>query len=108
MNAGVTFHEPFLHRDDDTFAIGMGYAKVSSASAGLDKATAAFTGTFTPTRGGETYLEVSYQYQLAPWWQLQPDMQYIFDPGGGVANPNDPAKRVGDEFVLGLRTNIVF
>jgi porin len=108
MNAGVTFHEPFLHRDDDTFAIGMGYAKVSSAAAGLDQATAAFGGTFTPTRGGETYIEVSYQYQLAPWWQLQPDLQYVFNPGGGVANPNNPTQRVGDEFVLGLRTNILF
>jgi porin len=108
MNAGVTFHEPFLHRDDDTFAIGMGYAKVSTAAAGLDQATAAFSGTFTPTRGGETYLEVSYTYQMAPWWQLQPDMQYVFNPGGGVANPNNPTQRVGDEFVLGLRTNILF
>jgi porin len=108
MNAGVTFHEPFLHRDDDTFAIGMGYAKVSSAAAGLDQATAAFSGTFTPTRGGETYLEVSYTYQMAPWWQLQPDMQYVFNPGGGVANPNNPTQRVGNEFVLGLRTNILF
>jgi porin len=108
LNAGVTLHEPFPHRDDDTFAIGMGYAKVSSAAAGLDQATAAFSGAFTPTRGGETYIEVSYQYQMAPWWQLQPDLQYIFNPGGGVANPNNPNQRVGDEFVLGLRTNILF
>ena len=35
-------------------------------------------------------------------------MQYVFNPGGGVANPNNPAQRVGDEFVLGLRTNILF
>jgi porin len=108
MNAGLTFHEPFRHRDDDTFAVGMGYTKVSSAAAGLDQATAAFTGTFVPTRGGETYIEVSYQYQVAPWWQLQPDIQYVFNPGGGLANPNNPTKRIGDEFVLGLRTNILF
>jgi porin len=108
MNAGLTFHEPFLHRDDDTFSVGMGYAKVSSNAASLDKETAAFTGTFVPTRGGETYLEVSYQYQFTPWWQLQPDVQYVFNPGGGLANPNAPAQRIGDELVLGLRTNILF
>jgi porin len=61
-----------------------------------------------PVRGGETYLEVSYQYQATPWWQLQPDIQYVFNPGGGVANPNDPATRVGNELVLGIRTNILF
>jgi porin len=108
MNAGLTFHEPILHRDDDTFSVGMGYAKVSSSAAGLDKATAFYSGSFVPTRGGETYLEVSYQYQVAPWWQLQPDMQYVFNPGGGVANPNAPASRIGNEFVLGIRTNILF
>jgi porin len=108
LNAGVTFHEPILHRDDDTFSIGMGYAKVSSAVAALDKQTAAYTGTFVPTQGGETYLEVSYQYQATPWWQLQPDIQYVFNPGGGVANPNNPSARVGNELVLGVRTNILF
>ena len=34
LNAGITFHEPFLHRDDDTFGIGMGYAHVSSSAVG--------------------------------------------------------------------------
>lgn len=108
MNAGVTFHEPIRHRDDDTFSIGMGYAKVGSYAAQLDKDTAYYTGGYVPARGGETYVEVSYQYQATPWWQIQPDIQYVFNPGGGVANPNQPDKRIGDELVLGLRTNILF
>jgi porin len=109
LNAGMTFHEPFLGRDDDTFGIGMGYAKVSGAAAALDRATGVFNpGTFVPARGGETYLELTYQYEVAPWWQLQPDIQYVFNPGGGIANPNAPTQRVGNELVLGLRTNIQF
>jgi porin len=40
--------------------------------------------------------------------QLQPDLQYVFNPGGGVQNPNDPTQRVKNELVLGMRTNIVF
>jgi porin len=108
LNAGMTFHEPFLHRDDDTFGIGMGYAKVSSSAAALDTATAFYTGGYVPARGGETFLEATYQYQVRPWWQLQPDIQYVFNPGGGVANPNAPATRVRNELVLGLRTNILF
>jgi porin len=108
LNAGLTFHEPFLHRDDDTFGIGMGYTKVGGAAAALDKATAFYTGMFFPTRGGETYVEMTYQYQVTPWWQLQPDLQYVFNPGGGIVNPNAPTQRVGNELVLGLRTNILF
>jgi porin len=108
MNAGITVHEPFKHRDDDTFAIGMGFAKVSSAVAALDRATAAFTGAFTPVRSSETYIEISYQYQVMPWWVLQPDIQYVFNPGGGVANPDNPTQKVGNELILGLRTVIQF
>jgi porin len=107
-NAGLTFHEPFLHRDDDTFGIGMGFAKVSGSVAALDKATAFFTNTYVPTRGSETFVEVTYQYQATPWLQIQPDLQYVFTPGGGLANPNDPGHRIGNELVLGVRTNILF
>ena len=68
MNAGLTFHEPFLHRDDDTFGIGMGFAKVSGSAAALDQATAVSTpAAYVPTRGSETFVEVTYQYQATPW-----------------------------------------
>lgn len=106
LNFGLDFHEPFLHRDDDTFGIGIGYAQVSARAAGLDRDTAVFTGTFNPARTGETFVEVTYAYAFTPWLQLQPDVQYVFNPGGGVANPADTGK-IKDEFVLGLRTNIL-
>ena len=73
-----------------------------------DRATGSFTGALSPARSGETYVEVSYQYQATPWWQLQPDIQYVFNPGGGIANPNNPTTRVKNELVLGLRTLILF
>jgi porin len=108
-NAGVTFHEPFLHRDDDTFAIGLGFAKVSGSDSALDKATAYYNpGTYVPRRGSETYIEITYQYQATPWCQIQPDAQYVFTPGGSVVNPGSVTQRVGNELVLGLRTNILF
>jgi porin len=107
LNAGIVFHEPFLHRDDDTFGIGMGFAQVSSQAAGLDQDTALLLGTFTPTRTDEAFIEVTYQYSVAPWLQLQPDFQYVFNPGGGVANASGTAK-IKDEAVIGVRTNILF
>lgn len=108
LNAGITFHEPFLHRDDDTFGVGMGYAHVSGRTAALDRDIGFFSGSFTPVRSGETFVEATYQYQVTPWWQLQPDFQYVFNPGAGIANPNAPAQRVKNEAVFGLRTNILF
>jgi porin len=102
MNAGFTFHEPIPHRGDDTCGIGMGYAKVSDSVADFDQTSG------LPVQSGEAFVEVTYQYQLTPWCQLQPDFQYVFNPGGGVANPNAPGQTVKDEAVFGLRMNIQF
>jgi porin len=108
MNAGLTVHEPFLHRDNDTFGIGMGYAKVASHASNLDRDTGFFTRSFFPARGAETYLEATYQYQATPWWQLQPSIQYVFDPGAGLLNPRESRQTIRNELVLGIRTNILF
>ena len=108
LNAGLVFHEPIPHRDFDTCGVGMGYAKVSSRAADLDRDTAFYTGAYYPIRSGETFLEATYQFQLTAWWQLQPDFQYVFNPGGGILNPNSPGQRVKGEAVLGLRINVLF
>ena len=34
--------------------------------------------------------------------------QYFWTPGGGVVNPSDPSKRIGNEAVFGVRTNVTF
>jgi porin len=108
MNAGFTFHEPIYHRDDDTCGVAMGYAKVGDHATDLDRETAFYTGAFHPVRSGEVFVEATYQYQLTSWCQLQPDFQYVFNPGAGIANPNAPGQRVKNEAVVGLRMNILF
>ncbi len=106
MNAGLTLHEPIFGRDDDTFGIGMGYAHVSGSASALDRAQT-FFGTNTASQTGETFVEATYQIQVTPWWQIQPDAQYVFNPGAGTLDP-DTGKKVGDEMVIGVRTNILF
>ena len=112
FNGGVVFHGPIHGRIDDTLAIGMGYAHVSGSAAGADRDLGTYntaTGPlgYLPIRSSETFFEATYQYQVRPWWQLQPDAQYVFRPGGSVANP-DTGARVRNELVLGLRTNVLF
>jgi porin len=108
MNAGVVMRDPFTYRTDDTVGLGMGFTHVSSRAAALDLDVSRYTGAFSPARSTETYVEMTYQYQVKPWWQVQPDVQYVFNPGGGLANPNAPAERVENELVLGVRTTILF
>lgn len=108
VNGGATLKAPLPGRDDDTFGIGFGVANVSHRAATLDIQTAAFTGGYVPVRGAETFIEVTYQAQIAPWLQVQPDFQYFWMPGGGVANPANPTQRIGNAAVFGIRTNVVF
>jgi porin len=109
VNAGLTLHEPFEGRDSDTAGLGMGFTQVSQGAIGLDEDTANFNpGVFSPVRSNETFIEATYQYQVTPWWQIQPDFQYIFNPGGGIVDPDNPLRKIADEAVLGVRTTIQF
>ena len=111
VNAGLTFRSPFRYRTYDTLGIGFGYAHVSHDAAALDLDSATYRGVATPVRSSEKFVELTYQYQWKPWLQVQPDLQYVFNPGAGVADPDTPAdatSRIRDELVLGVRTNIVF
>ncbi len=108
VNAGVTLKAPLAGRDDDTVGIGFGLANFSGNAAGVDRDINVFTGSPYPVRSAETFIEVTYQAVIAPWLQIQPDFQYFFLPSGGVPNPNQPGRRIGNEAVFGVRTNIVF
>jgi porin len=59
-------------------------------------------------RHNETVVEATYQYQATPWLKIQPDFQFVFNPGAGIANPDDPTEKVKDEAVLGVRATIAF
>jgi porin len=108
MNAGIVLHDPFTYRTDDSVGLGVGYTHVSGQVAAYDRDLAIATNGFVPPQTGEAYVEATYQYEVTPWLQLQPDVQYVFNPGGGLANPSNPTQRIRNELVLGARTNISF
>jgi porin len=108
VNAGVTLKAPLPTRDDDTFGVGFGFAKVSGGAIALDQAMNYYGGTFGPVRSSETFIEVTYQIQATPWWTVQPDFQYFFTPAGGIVNPNNPSQSVGNAAVFGLRSVVTF
>ncbi|NPT47562.1 carbohydrate porin [Paraburkholderia sp. 1N] len=108
VNVGVALKAPFKGRDNDVAGIAVGYAKIGSHAQNLASDTASLTTPGYPSRSAETIIEATYQYQVTPWWQLQADFQYAFRPAGGIPNPENPSQRIGNEAVVGLRTNIVF
>jgi len=48
----------------------------------------------------ETVVEGTYKVQLAPWWSIQPDIQYIVNPSGEQGS--------SDALELGVRTSVTF
>ena len=109
VNGGLTLHDPFAGRDNDVFGLGFGVARVTSGASNYDRDLQVFEPTvYTPVRNTETFLEATYQMQVLPSWQIQPDVQYVIDPGAGLANPDEPTQKIKNEFVVGLRTTITF
>ncbi|HVX98848.1 MAG TPA: carbohydrate porin [Pseudorhodoplanes sp.] len=95
-------------RPDDTLTFGVAYNNISSDAAALDQDTLALNGPPYPIRSSELVFELSYIYQVAKWWTIQPDVQYILRPGGNVPDPSNPALTVGNAFIFGARSTIVF
>ncbi|MGF6483731.1 carbohydrate porin [Paraburkholderia sp. JPY419] len=108
INAGVVLKAPFKGRDNDSVGLALSYANVSSSASALDRDIATFRTPGYPMRSAETVIEATYQYQVAPWWLLQGELQYIFHPGGGIPDPNNSGARIGNEAVAGVRTVITF
>ncbi|MBL8585709.1 MAG: carbohydrate porin, partial [Bradyrhizobiaceae bacterium] len=61
-----------------------------------------------PIRTYEAVLEATYQAQIVPGWTIQPDFQYIINPGGHVADPADPdgLRPLRNAMVFGVRTTV--
>jgi porin len=108
VDGGFSFKGLIPSRGDDIAMIGFGIAKIGSHARESDADLAAFTGVNSPVRGQEVLIELSYKYQIAPYWSVQPDLQIILDPGGGAPLPSDPTRSIPSALVIGVRTALSF
>jgi porin len=108
VDGGAGFKGLLPGRADDVLTFGVAYAKISPDAAAFDQDTLALNGPPYPIRSEEVVFELSYAAQIAPWWTVQPDLQYIVHPGGNVSDPDDPTVIVGNAFVAGIRSTIKF
>ena len=107
-DGGAGFKGLLPGRADDVLTFGVSYAKISKDAAALDQDTLALNGPPYPIRNEEVLFELSYQAQIAPWWIVQPDLQFIVHPGGNVPDPNNPNVTVGNALVAGVRSTVKF
>lgn len=108
LDAGVTWKGLVPGRVNDTPGLGIGYARFSDTAAKLDSDRARLAGAPRRIRRNETVIELTYQAEIAPWWQVQPSAQYVVNLNGGSSDPARPGRRLRNAVVLGLRTGISF
>jgi porin len=105
-DGGLLYKGPMSGRPDDKVGIAFAYAHIGDNARGLDADTALFGNFFFPVRSSETMIEMMYQAKLRPWWTLQPELQYIIQPGGAVLNPD--GKLRPNAWVIALRSTLNF
>lgn len=93
-NSGVSYKGLIPGRDEDTCGIAFALA---SPSRGAD---AALRDEGLAAQAAEMVLETTYQCVLTPWCFVQPDIQYIINPGS--------TSHLSNAFVLGARFSVVF
>jgi porin len=104
-DGGFTFKGLIERRPADIAGLGFAVGRISPQAAAYDRDLATALGRPIPVGDFEAVVEWTYQWKLAEKWFFQPDLQYIFHPGGNIPNPLDPTGRsaIPNALVLGTR-----
>ena len=108
IDGGLNFTGVVPGRPNDSFGIAGSHVRLSSRLRAFDRDVAALTGQPTPIRSAESSIEATYLYNVVDGFGVQPTVQYVIRPAGGVVDPGDPAglRRIHNAAIVGLRTQI--
>jgi porin len=102
VDGGIVFTGMMSSRPNDVFGIGFAYSRISDQASDFDRESG-----LAVVRDYEALIEISYTAEIKPGWTLQPDFQYVLNPGGNVPD-NTGRQAVDDATVVGARTTISF
>ena len=94
FDTGLTYKGLIPTRDNDTIGLAFAYAQLSNGA----RDSLAADGS-APV-GAEMVIELTYQAQITRWLVVQPDVQYIINPGG--------TSDIDNAFVIGGRASVTF
>lgn len=108
-DAGIAYKGLIPGRPNDTIGLGVIHSRLSPAARGYDRdllilGQGAIGRGFAPIRSSETVIEATYQAQVLPGLTMQPDLQYVMRPGGGLVDA--AGRRMRKALVVGLRATI--
>lgn len=100
IEGGLYYHGAIPGRDHDALGLGIACIRISDQVAGAVNAANQHDHTSTSQPDFEATIELIYRYKVAPWFSIQPHVQYVIQPGG---TPD-----IDNALILGVRTNIAF
>ena len=106
IEGGMNFVAPFVERPDDTFGLAFSYLGISPAAReGLQRDLVSFGRATSSYASDETVIEATYQAPVTDWLTLQPDIQFIFNPGAGIPGPFS-SRPLQDSLTIGMRATL--
>ncbi|WP_245513129.1 carbohydrate porin [Enterovirga rhinocerotis] len=107
-DGGLVFSGLVPRRPHDQFGVSFIYSRIGRALRSADRDAQIHAGAFAPIRSYEATFEATYAAQIAPGWVVQPDIQYVYRPAGGVENPYRPGTLLKGGFIVGLRSTLTY
>jgi len=101
-DAGLVLTGIVPRRPHDVIGIGVAYTGLSDEAAVFHAPPGACF-----NQNCEALLELTYAAEITPRWTLQPVVQYIHNPGGGLSE-EAAEDGISDALVLGVRTMVNF
>jgi porin len=99
LNGGLVYRGPFASRPHDRAAFGVVYGSFSNELARSQRASRR-AGSAVGIQSYELVLELTYRFQLTGWLRMQPNVQYIINPGATGSIP--------DALVVGFQLSVNF
>jgi porin len=94
-------------RSHDTAGLAVTYAGIGGAAIKYSEDLVFYTGLGTPYSPGETIIEATYRARLTPWLKVQPDLQFVVNPGAGIPSTLSSAP-LKNALILGARVTVNF
>ena len=98
--AGLLYRGPFVQRPADELGFAVGATHVNTRVAALERLQNAAGLGPVAVQSSEYASELYYAFDPAPWLDLRPNVQYVYQPGGTAQNRAD--------LIVGLRVSVNF
>lgn len=100
LAGGGVYQDPFSGRANDFVSFAVAYVRTNPRLTTFQEDRDTVAPGSTGIQRFESIVEVDYSAQVAPWFAIRPNLQYIVNPGGTGTIPN--------AFVIGLYTSVTF